>query len=126
MTGDVYQFVNEKKPKTSLPMAPKGQAVEVSLFFHYLRADVVEEELLKYGYTPIFYMTLNSGEVVSVAARQTPFDRNILPKPGTYSGSKLSDIKVEDSKFLHATLISDPKDGEPIVLCEVNGFEIKI
>jgi hypothetical protein len=105
-------------------MAPKGQAVEVSIFFHYLGADVVEETLIKYGYTPFFYMTLNSGEVASVAARQTPFDKGILPKPGTYKGNKLTNTKIESSKFLHATLISDPKDGEPILLCEVNGFQI--
>ena len=80
---------------------------------------------MKYGYTPIFYMTMHGREFASVAARQTHFDKNILPKPGTYTGNKFTDIKIENSKSLHATLISDPKDGEPILFCEVNGFQIK-
>lgn len=107
-------------------MAPKGHAVEVSVFFHYLDTETVEKNLIKYGYTPVFYMTMRGGEFASVAARQTLFDKSALPKPGTYTGNKLTNIKIESSKFLHATLVSNTKDGEPLVLCEVNGFDIKI
>lgn len=125
MTGEVYQFIKENKPKVSFPMAPIGHTVEVSIFFHYMDTNVVEDNLMKYGYTPIFYMTLNSGEVASVAVRQTLFDKNLLPELGTYTGNKLTDVKINSPKFIHATLISNPKDGEPILLCELNGFEIK-
>lgn len=106
-------------------MAPKGFAVELSIFFHYINADYAEELLTKGSYTPIFYMNMLSGEIASVAFRNVPFDRTHLPNGGLSRPQKLSNIKVVDSKNLHATLISDHKNGEPLQLIEVNGFKIK-
>lgn len=122
MTGDVFQAINEPKLKVAIPLAGKGEAIDVSLFSHYLSADKAEDSLIKHGYTPFFYMTLNSGEMVSVAFRKIVFDKNLLPKQGNYPGTKLSDTVIQDSKNLHAVAFSQPNDCEAIQLMELNGF----
>lgn len=124
MTGEVYQFIKEKKPKVSLRLAPAGHAVEVSIFFHQLSPETVETELQRYKYTPFFYMTLSSGEIATVAFRQTTFDKANLPKEGTYQGNKLSNQKIDSDKYLHAICHNTPKDGELICLIETNGFKV--
>ena len=125
MTGEVFQFVNVKTPKVSLPIAPAGHAVEVSIFFHHLDANPVEDVLISKGFTSIFYMTLESGEIATVAARHVPFDRNSLPKVGRYPGMTLSNTQIEDSKYLHGVLFNKPADYECFQLVEVNGFQVE-
>jgi hypothetical protein len=124
MTGEVFQFVKVKKPKVSLPIANAGGAVEVSIFFHYIEPTKAEDALIAKGFTPVFYMTLKSGEIASVVAKQVPFDRGVLPKEGAYSGRKLSDENMVSSKNLHGILYSEPRDYQPIQLVEINGFQI--
>lgn len=129
LTGEVYQFVKERKPKVNIPLANEGKATEVSIFYSYnnQNPDVVAEHLYKnYSYTPVFYLTFSTGEIASVVIREVPFDKTIIPKNGSYSGHKLSDEKITGSKFIHLLLFNHPKDGEFFQLCEINGVDVKI
>ena len=125
MTGDVYQFINEKKPKVAIPIAPIGHAVEVCIFSHYLKPEFAEELLITKGFTPFYYITQKNGEIFQITFRHVHFDEKITLDYKNRFEYKFSDPGFDSLKNIHATLISDVVDFQAIRLVEVNGEFVK-
>lgn len=119
---------SKRKWRFSLPMAGKGEAVEISLFYSTKKPEDLENIFIKKGFTPMFFMDLPNREIVSVIGKNVLFDPKSLPDPNKkFAIKKLDGIKQVDDheKNLHATFYNDPKDGEILQLVEINGLTLK-
>jgi hypothetical protein len=69
-----------KRPLTVLTPAPAGGSIEVGFFYSREPVETLEGKLAKVG-MPLFRVTLDNGESVSMVVRQTGFDKGFLPPP---------------------------------------------
>lgn len=118
---------SKRKWRFSLPQANKTEAVEVSLFYSTKRSEPknLENIFIKKGFTPMFFMDLPNGEIVSIVGRNVLFDPKSIPDLNRKPAIKeLDGIKQIDDheENLSATLSNDPKDGEVLQLIEINGL----
>jgi hypothetical protein len=117
------------KLKFCLPMAPPGQATEVGLFYSIEQPANLEPRFVRQLSTPILYMTLPSGEYVSIVVRHVSF--NALQVPDfSKIGSKVRPLdgapppggRIENA---HAILYGDHSDEQPgFSIVEVNGLTV--
>jgi hypothetical protein len=117
---------SEQKPVLIFNAARAGMAVEVGFFYSREPATSLEPKFLAIG-TPIFRTDLDSGEAVSIVAREAPFDSTVIPPTDQLyvNGGYMLDpdfpvgIKKQN---LTATLWNAPKDGEPLRIIEISGL----
>jgi len=115
---------SKRKWRFSLPIAKEGEAVEVSLFYSIKKPNDIEDVFIRKGFTPMFYIDLPNGEIVSVVGRNVAFDPKSLPNPNKNPSIKELDGMKQINDYeenLHITLFGDPKDGEVFQLIEIDG-----
>lgn len=117
------------KLKISLPMAPSGQATEVGFFYSFEQPDDLEPQFVRQPATPILYMTLPSGEYVSIVVRHVPFNALLVPDFSRI-GSKFRPLDGAPQQGglihnAHAILFGDHSHEQPgFSIMEVNGLTV--
>jgi hypothetical protein len=125
-TGEMQR---SHKLKFSLPMAPAGQAIEVGFFYSRETPASLEDRFIAQQATPLLYMSLPSGEFVSVVARPVLFDPKQIPdlqaagpKMRPLDGAPAPGARMEN---LHAVLFDDHTDPIRVFrMIEVNGLNV--
>lgn len=116
--------------KLAFPLPAVGHGFELSIFNHSRKSPSLESSFLAKGLTPFISIGLASGEIFSIAGRNVefPFTREQLFPQSQGSISWFGQpIPIGDQvSRASAIMVHDfPKDGEPILLAEINGFSIK-
>jgi hypothetical protein len=119
-----------KKPLIIFGAAPSGKAVEIGFFYSREAPATLESKLLQIGH-PIVCTTLDNGEMITVVARETDFDRTTLPSqdkldnsPGRILSKRVHAIESEMTN-LTGMFWNTPGDGGSLVLIEVGGMSLR-
>jgi hypothetical protein len=119
-----------KRPLTILTPAPPGKAVEVSYFYSREPAETLGPKFAKLC-IPLFRVTLDNGDSVSIVVRQTEFDKRFLPPPEQMQ--RLSDTtNVEippgtETPNLTAAVWNDPVENGfgTLIVAEIGGVTLR-
>lgn len=116
----------KKKIKFALPIAKPGHAVQVNILYSIEHPDLLEKQLISAGITTLGYWEFRSGEFVSVVARQVTFDPKILSElcKGITGQGWIKLRPGETRENCHCVLNNKPKDGEAILLLEINARKV--
>jgi len=116
------------KPLFMIPMAAAGMCVEISLLYSLQHPKGLEGKL-EGKCTPIVYMTLTTGEFVSVVGRNAPFDPSLIPAPDQWArGAQVLDEETwrNPPSTLAALLSNDPREGDGVLrLAHISGFAFR-
>lgn len=123
------QIAKPTKSKVALPLAAPGHAIEVMVFYANAEPSVAAQALRERGITPFGCMTRLSGENTILAARQVPFEAELIPDMKSIMGQMNSLLGApalgEKKSGLHAVLMhKKPANGEVILLAEINGLTV--
>ncbi len=120
-----------KKPMLFVDAAPPGKAVEFGFFFSREPQVTAEPKFIQIG-VPLVHASLDNGETVWVVARETEFDRAIIPSEDRWSRN----LRVADKKAfldegvelrnLTSMFWNTPKDGEILWVMEMSGVTASV
>lgn len=78
LRGTIPPFKPGRK-RIALPLAAPGHAIEIGIFYSHDEPLVVKTNLSNIGGTTLGYISLSSGENVTIAARGVPFEPTAIP-----------------------------------------------
>ncbi len=111
------------KLKFALPLAPKGQALELSIMCSRADPKELEDSAIARGFTPFLYTQLGEQEFASIMARHTEFDASPIqalsgqPRPiRPFSGICAPGETIENARAI--IVGGDPRTGEALSLIE--------
>ena len=115
--------------KLAFPLPAEGKALELALLSHRLNAADIEQALISKLYTPVICIALVSGENISIVCRYVEFPMSVnemFSLDRAQSNWMGEPIEIGQSmENSHAIVIREyPKDGEPLLLAEINGFTL--
>lgn len=111
------------KLKIAFPIAPPGQATEISLFCTKVEPRRFEDSAYAQGFTPISYTPLGENEFASILVRNVEFDGSIMDKlvDRPLSLRPLAGFPEvgQPSQSVRALLVGgSPENGEALSLIE--------
>lgn len=127
LRGAIQHPPEPGKRKFAIPMAPPGAAIEVGLYYTRRATTDIESDFVGRGVTPLVWWELDDDEKVVLAAKQTPFNPELVPDFNNGNIQPLSGAPGggESTDNLSAVLLFDaPTDRRPILLAEVNGLMV--
>ena len=127
--GNVVTKKRLRGRKLAFPLPAEDRALELSLLNHRLSAKDIEQALISKLYTPMICIALESGENISIVCRYVEFPMltTEMFSVGKAQSNWIGEpVKIGQSmENLHAIVIREyPKDGDPLILAEINGFTL--
>lgn len=116
-----------RRPLVVVNAGPRAEAVEVGFFYSRMPNAHLEPSLSKIGH-PLFWAQLDSGETVSIVARNRDFDPKSLPSSEQMNRSKMNPLRshIEDElENLTAAFWNEPKDGGALQVMEISGVRMR-
>jgi hypothetical protein len=119
-----------KKPMLILGAQPDWSAVEIGFFYSREPASQLEPRLARIG-NPMFRVTLESGDSISIVARDTKFDLAVLPNTEMFKRAAMRPLtrhlpeQGAEHANLTAAFFNKPTDGEVLQMVEVGGITLK-
>ncbi|MFA5766768.1 MAG: hypothetical protein WC919_02510 [Candidatus Paceibacterota bacterium] len=117
----------KRKLKFVLPIAKKGYAVQVDIFYTKERLDTLIRKFKKINLKILGYFILSSNELAIITAKYIPFDSKMIPnlKNGHINPLKGAPKRGQSIKNTNAIMWAEPRDGSVIYVCEINGLTVK-
>lgn len=110
-----------------LQVAPK-HAAEIMIFYSREGIETLEGKFLQIGH-PLFAVGLENGLLVSMVARLSPFDPNVLPSTEQMSRSRMVPLvhpdEIDQSSTFNGMFWNKPDDGGVLQIVDIGGISIQ-